>query len=452
MVEPWTGTLPLGDNPPTATLYYGDHVLETLKRLPDQSVQTVCTSPPYFGLRDYGADGQIGLEETPEEFVSSLVEVFREVRRVLRDDGTLWLNLGDSYARDPSKGQHKPGQSGGKNAYVYDRGNGRASSTCLGSGLKQKDLIGIPWRVALALQADGWYLRQDIIWSKVNPLPESVKDRCTKAHEYVFLLSKGPRYYYDADAIREEHKSPYSRDVLSKGSPGGDRPLGNNFDKQSRRSGERTPRTRAERAALLHPKGRNRRSVWTVTTKPYKKAHFATWPPDLVKPMILAGTPEKGSCGSCGTPWVRQVGRDCEECGAFIPHQGKKCGSCGHVRDWKGDRFNPGSQEGSAYLGNDFHTPGKGTPRKKGSMGTSNTKAHGWAPGCSCEDPSPVRATVLDPFSGSGTTGEVALKLGRNYIGIDINPEYLPLAQERITGQPQSISASETLDLLDLME
>lgn len=224
--------------------------IDTLKALPEQSVHTCVTSPPYFGLRDYGHDGQIGLEPTPDEFVAALVAVFREVRRVLRDDGTLWLNLGDSYARNPAKGQHKPGQSGGKNAYVYDNGNGRASATFLGDGIKEKDLIGIPWRVAFALQADGWYLRQDIIWHKPNPMPESVRDRCTKAHEYIFLLSKGQRYYFDAEAIKEQ--------------------------------------------AVGGTERRNRRSVWTVTTKPFKGAHFATFPPDLIEPCVLAGAPVGG--------------------------------------------------------------------------------------------------------------------------------------------------------------
>jgi site-specific DNA-methyltransferase (adenine-specific) len=249
---------------------------ERLRELPDASVHCVVTSPPYFGLRDYGHEGQIGLEETPDEFVEQMVDVFREVRRVLRDDGTLWLNLGDSYARNPAKGQHKPGQSGGKNAYVYDTGNGRASSTFLGEGFKEKDLIGIPWRVALALQADGWYLRQDIIWSKPNPMPESVRDRCTKAHEYIFMLTKSPRYHFDHEAIKEPEVCGRKRgpalhpDAKSTNGNGG----------LSRRESNGT---------------RNRRSVWTVTTKPFKGAHFATFPPDLIEPCILAGCPSDGT-------------------------------------------------------------------------------------------------------------------------------------------------------------
>jgi DNA modification methylase len=184
-----------------ATLYLGD-ALNILAGLPEKTVNTCVTSPPYFGLRDYGHEGQIGLEQTPDEYVAKLVEVFAQVRRVLRDDGTVWLNLGDSYARSPGKGQHKPGDAGKQN-YIVERGNGRAAGMCVPNGLKEKDLIGIPWRVAFALQADGWYLRQDIIWHKPNPMPESVTDRCTKAHEYIFLLSKAPRYYYDQEAILE---------------------------------------------------------------------------------------------------------------------------------------------------------------------------------------------------------------------------------------------------------
>lgn len=272
----------------TAMWRVGD-CIESLRRMPAESVHTCVTSPPYFGLRDYGHDGQIGLEPTPDEFVAALVEVFREVRRVLRDDGTLWLNLGDSYARNPAKGQHKPGQSGGKNAYVYDNGNGRASATFLGDGIKEKDLIGIPWRVAFALQADGWYLRQDIIWHKPNPMPESVRDRCTKSHEYIFLLTKSPKYYYDHEAMRE---------------PAVKKPQKMQADPETVRKKAVGPHSRGkegfnhqyadpDRVWAADGK-RNRRSVWTVTTKPFKGAHFATFPPALIEPCVLAGCPEGG--------------------------------------------------------------------------------------------------------------------------------------------------------------
>jgi len=231
--------------------------LKILPSLPDQEFNCCVTSPPYWGLRDYGNNDQLGLESTPNEYVENMVAVFREVRRVLRDDGTVWLNLGDSYAsnaattKDPIK---LPG------AFESHRGsdtptintNQQGRNTYRGSGIKGKDLCGIPWRVAFALQADGWYLRQDIIWHKPNPMPESVRDRCTKSHEYIFLLSKSPKYYYDYEATKEPSN------------------------------------------ACVDTGKRNKRSVWSVTTKPFRGAHFATFPPDLIKPCILAGCPEGG--------------------------------------------------------------------------------------------------------------------------------------------------------------
>lgn len=295
-------------------IFCGDS-LEILKTLPDQSVQTCVTSPPYFGLRDYGVEGQIGLEETPEEYVQKLVEIFKEVRRVLRDDGTLWLNLGDSYnaARDG-------GHAGGKKQASLERHKGIQRSGANVPGLKPKDLIGIPWRVAFALQADGWYLRQDIIWHKPNPMPESVTDRCTKAHEYIFLLSKSPTYYYDHETVKEPA-------VMNRW--GGKKPM--NLKNSKDKGGVFGGLTR-ERDMM--PETRNRRSVWTVATKPYKGAHFATFPPDLIEPCILAGAP--------------------------------------------------------------------------------------------------VGGVVLDPFLGSGTTVAVAIKHGRQYIGIELNPEYIKLAEQRL--------------------
>ena len=242
------------------SLRVGD-CLQTLRSLPSESVNTCVTSPPYFGLCDYGHDGQIGLEATPDEFVAKLVAVFREVRRVLRDDGTLWLNLGDSYG-------------------------------------SAKNLLGIPWRVALALQADGWTLRQDVIWHKLNPMPESVKDRCTKAHEYIFLLSKGPRYYFDNEAMQEDaiygargsefHTGKTGAHQMGRSSAG---------PRQSKVRGEFNGKTNAvpgREAFRAIRDTRNRRSVWTVATKPFKGAHFATFPPDLIEPCILAGSPRGG--------------------------------------------------------------------------------------------------------------------------------------------------------------
>lgn len=259
---------------------------QMLRLLLANFVHTCVTSPPYFGLRDYGHGEQIGLEQTPGDFVAALVEVFREVRRVLRDDGTLWLNLGDSYAAARG-GTHMPAQTvaggvagkGDDNAFrgMGGESRGGAHRNADAIGLKHKDLIGIPWRVAFALQADGWYLRQDIIWHKPNPMPESVRDRCTKAHEYVFLLSKSPKYYYDGEAVKEP--------ATQAGRVRSGRMGGNKYGKGVKHS---------EGAVFKGSDTRNRRSVWTVTTKPYKGAHFATFPPDLIEPCILAGCPAGG--------------------------------------------------------------------------------------------------------------------------------------------------------------
>lgn len=263
-------------------LHIGD-CLTSLKTMADQSINCCVTSPPYFGLRDYGVEGQMGLEATPDEFVSALVTVLREVRRVLADDGTLWLNLGDSYARNPAKGQHKPGDSG-KQAYLYDMGGGRASCTSQ-TGLADKQLIGIPWRVAFALQADGWILRQDIIWQKPNVMPESVKDRCTKSHEYIFLLTKGPKYFFDHESIKEP--------VVCTRKPGRKVKETNHYSaKNGGNSGLSKMLERYHDGTA--PTTRSKRSVWTVPPVPFKGAHFATFPPALIEPCILAGCPIGG--------------------------------------------------------------------------------------------------------------------------------------------------------------
>lgn len=265
--------------------------VDTLKTLPDQHVNTVVTSPPYFGLRDYGQDKQIGLEATPDDFVAALVAVFREVRRVLRDDGTVWLNLGDSYARaggwSNNNGLDGVSRQESKRAKSNMTGIGNKSQK-LPKGLKEKDIIGIPWRVAFALQSDGWYLRQDIIWHKPNPMPESATDRCTKAHEYVFLLSKSPKYYYDHKAAKEPAiggSSGAAATLKREASTRAQTIPGQGYDTH------RPDREKVDYNGTM----RNRRSVWTVATRPYKGAHFATFPPDLIEPCILAGCPVGGT-------------------------------------------------------------------------------------------------------------------------------------------------------------
>ncbi|MES3018185.1 MAG: site-specific DNA-methyltransferase [Bacteroidota bacterium] len=318
-------------------IIHNESCLSGLKMLADNSIDCCVTSPPYFGLRDYGTSEQIGLEETPELFVQQLVNVFSQVKRVLKTEGTLWLNIGDSYSGS--------GKGGNNDMHT---GRPLSSSGHKYSGLKNKDLIGIPWMVAFALRANGWYLRQDIIWSKPNPMPESVTDRCTKAHEYIFLLSKSNKYYYDAESIKVVAKNPEDdlrrmRQQKSENKYAATETLNG---LRPRKSGNKERKSGSDRGC---PEGTgsnvcssvpwegtkaNKRSVWTVTTKPFKEAHFATFPEDLIVDCIKAGCPENG--------------------------------------------------------------------------------------------------IVLDPFMGAGTTALVAKKLNRNYIGYELNADYIKIAETRI--------------------
>ena len=291
--------------------------IESMRSLPDKSVQCCVTSPPDYGLRDYGVDGQIGLEETPAEFISKLVAVFEEVRRVLRDDGTAWVNMGDSYASVAggyapagSKGKHDTVSASTRGAVLHGRRQAPPQ------GLKHKDLMGMPWRLAFALQDAGWYLRQDIIWNKQNPMPESVRDRCTKSHEYIFLLSKKRNYYFNQQAITEP-LTQSSVDRLAQAgwdnqqgsdrvpgktngamkAVGGLRSKRNSFSRETKATaGEhgQTAQHRPGRDDIDYDQSRNKRSVWTVATARFKGAHFATFPPDLIRPCILAGSPRGG--------------------------------------------------------------------------------------------------------------------------------------------------------------
>ncbi|CAN7739318.1 DNA-methyltransferase [Duganella sp. LjRoot269] len=343
-------------------------------------VQTCVTSPPYYGLRDYGHAGQRGHEATPEEFIAALVEDFRCVRDVLTDDGTLWINIGDSYASKPNGPAGAAGHKGDAPHVAVRKAHARRSSS-IPPGLKHKDLIGIPWMLAFALRADGWYLRQDIVWHKPNPMPESVTDRCTKAHEYVFLLSKSPRYFYDAEAVKEPAVYAGSgRESKKRGE----------FNDKGQASGREPFRAITET--------RNRRSVWTIATKPYKGAHFAVFPSALVDPCILAGTSAKGHCPLCFARWERQVERT-----AMVVRKTER----------NKDR---GTRTGTS-----------GTMVSPASAITT-----GWAPTCACGvDAAPD--AVLDPFMGSGTTAAVAIEHGRRFIGCELNCSYLPLQEKRIS-------------------
>ena len=494
-------------------IYIGDS-REVMKILPDKSIQTVCTSPPYLGLRDYGTatweggssecdhmqvmkislesglrndgrkhkglyegeketqsknmpykdkcgkcgairvDSQIGMEITPEEYVENMVSVFRLVRQKLRDDGTLWLNLGDSYNSTNGFIRNKKGES---SWYRDGRENGASDKTKLNQGvIKEKDLMGIPWRVALALQSDGvadhkaiaildrvmkgligeydksipdrvlvvlerlqaeyaeakgtsWYLRNDIIWSKPNPMPESATDRCTKSHEYIFLLTKSAQYYYDVEAVKEPANYPSDKR----------RPLGSKgaWELDGREQGENGGGKEYDHDTST----RNLRDVWTITPANFKGAHFATFPPELPAICIKAGTSEKGACSECGSPWERilekTVGISTSSPKEQLSHEARG-----------------------------------GTGRHTGTVGESGggridgyTTTLGWKPTCKYHNDNTVPCTVLDPFAGAGTTLKVAQELGRNYIGIELSEKYAKeITKPRLTGT--NVSLGMTID------
>lgn len=378
--------------------------LNTLKSLPDESIHSCITSPPYYGLRDYGGeDEQIGLEETPEQFIENLVKVFREVKRVLHPSGTLWLNIGDTYCGTGHKGNHQdPKHKDGRNGQRIARNNKL-------DGYKSKDLIGIPWMLAFALRSDGWYLRQDIIWSKPNCMPESVRDRCTKSHEYIFLLSKSKKYFYDSEAIKEPVKQDWGTRDRTNG-------------KYHNEGTGLQPHSGLEKSYET----RNKRSVWNVSPKPYSEAHFAVFPPELIEPCVLAGTSQGGCCSKCLAPYVRTTGRPCQQCGEIIPTQGKECKACGFRNtEWMNER-EINEQKRGVIGGGHRHTA-----RKK-NMATATVASNQYLPSCDCEDAEQIPCTVLDPFGGSGTTAGVALKHRRNAILCELNDSYVDLMAGRI--------------------
>jgi len=376
-------------------IYQGDWI-EVMKSWPNEFIQCVITSPPYWGLRDYGVDGQLGLEETPEEYIEKMVAGFREVRRVLRKDGTVWLNLGDSYASNTK------GTGGGwadhRNSYACRAQ--RYGPHRVDHGLKTKDLCMIPARVALALQTDGWYLRSDIIWDKPNPMPESVRDRPTKSHEYIFLLTKSARYYYDAEAVREpQKKSTLDRLKYRLG----------NFAKQKISDKTKVnyvnPNTEsATRDRALSGVGRNLRSVWTIPTQPCSFAHFATFPEKLVNRCILAGTSEM-ACGICGKPYKRVV----EASGGSI---GKSW------RDHKDDQKRGNRAANKAKGGHGY---------KRETLGFWPDCEHDYFPIMD----STGKCIVLDPLCGTNTVGYRAQEMGRQWLGIELNDKYIAYGVNR---------------------
>ena len=358
--------------------------LDVLKSMESDSVHCVVTSPPYWGLRAYKGDtGMIGLEPTFDGHLDSLVAVFREVRRVLRKDGTCWVNYGDGFANDGKWG----GSTGGKHAAGLHGKTGIGRQK-VKTGLKPKDLMMMPARVAMALQADGWWLRSEIIWHKPNPMPESVSDRPTSAHEKIYLLTKNSRYFYDTEAVRNPVYAERGGGAYSGG-------------KDVTGSLAQSPREATERIAdsMKNGSGSNLRNVWKIPTFSFKSAHFATFPPALVEPCIKAGTSEKGCCSACGAPLVRVV----EKTGS--PHDG--------------------NTESEYATGSNAHRISlmRQAARERGGEYAQQTKTTGWQPTCTCNAES-VPCVVLDPFNGAGTTGVVAMSYGRSYIGIEINPEY----------------------------
>jgi DNA modification methylase len=370
---------------------------EIMKRWIDEGVkiQTCITSPPYYGLRDYGVDGQVGLEKSVDDYVNNMVEVFNHVKELLTDDGTLWLNLGDTYS-------DTRWSSGGGQIMNKNKDEHRSLQHEKNTGLPSKNLIGIPWKVAFALQADGWILRQDIIWQKPNPMPESVRDRCTKSHEYIFLLSKSPQYYFDHVAIKEPSVNPESYKGRRKRS---------SMTEQSEIIMDKFGATRSGFKNIEEGKTyptRNKRDVWKVNVRPYKGAHFATYPTALIEPCILAGTSEKGHCPVCNARWKRMK-IDTGERHDVEVYTGKAIKDYEHAK---------------------AQNPSDTKRRVLESM--SKIYKYEWIPTCECKL-EPVPDIVFDPFMGSGTTAQVALQHGRQYLGCELNKEYEKLQQERIS-------------------
>jgi DNA modification methylase len=402
-----------------ATILTGN-VLARIKEIPDETVQCVVTSPPYWGLRDYGHEGQLGLEPTPEAYVENMVAVFREVRRILKDDGVLWLNLGDSYCGYKGENYLKNPETS-KLQSKTTVPSSHSIGTPQTSGLKPKDLVGIPWRVAFALQADGWWLRQDIIWHKPNPMPESVTDRCTKAHEYLFMLTKSGRYYFDNQAIKEPlaeesvgRKKRQENLVERTGLGTLGKQIERGVDPKHGYAGlalARNGKTGYSEDGL-----RNKRSVWTIPTKPFRGAHFAVMPEALCEPPILASTSRHGQCRSCGANWVRVM-----EEGEIAPRRTRD-NTLGVI---------PGRNRTSRLQSVDMEAKPRTTI--------------GWEPSCECDCTDTEPNVVFDPFTGSGTVAVVAMRLGMNYLGVELNEEYVEIAKKRICDESPMFNEVEII-------
>lgn len=376
------------------TIHNAD-ALTLLRALPDESINCCVTSPPYFGLRDYGTDGQIGLEETPQQYVDALVTVFRELRRVLRSDGTFWLNIGDSYA-----GSGKGGQSSEKRSANWQP---EYSNHGARYGFKAKDRMMIPARLAIALQDDGWWLRDEIVWHKPNPMPASVTDRTTTAHEMVYLLTKRPRYWYDAEAVAEP----------AVGAGGGDfMPALKAI--QPEHGGESRTGKWARSNRPQEPT-RNRRSVWTINPEPLAAAHFAVMPSKLVEICILAGCPPK-VCSACGAPYQRVVEK---------PDMSKRPTRATNAK----------TMTDALHVSNGWAGYPKSAGQKYQEWRNANPNVTlGWTPTCNCHAPHDS-GIVIDPFMGAGTVALVAQRLNRHFIGSDLNPEYVRMATMRVQGR-----------------
>lgn len=431
------------------------HCVDALEELPEASIHACVTSPPYYRLREYHAVAdwpeityapmpglptvqipaercELGLEDDLAAYVGHLVHVFRAVRRVLRDDGTVWLNLGDGFASVGKRG----GTRSGFNERWFGKGvPGKQARTQnhvppmnVPGGLKRKDLLGVPWRVAFALQADGWWIRSEILWSKPNVLPDPTTDRVTRAHETIFHLAKSDAYFYDSHAIREPHTMRPQR-----------RPNGH----KRRRPGMFLPEhtfsgsARDEPGIDGHPAGRNARSVWTISTTPFTDAHFAVMPKTLAERCVLASTSARGVCPACGAPYRRVVERVPKaaepppQMGLFAEAKPETPAPTGPVDSGR----SPGSKyaEAEGFLGARERDKGRRLGQAyQDQLDQNPAVTVAWEPGCGCETGTPVAASVLDPFSGAGTTGIAALEQGRHFVGVELNAEFAEMSRRRI--------------------